>query len=250
MGLKTNGVRRLISAPVKRLLLPLVTSLRATRRTWRLRRGVARLRREAAAQAVSGETLSDLREAWGNLSYSADLSYLIQVARACLAPPGPFLECGSGLTTLVAGTILDVRGAELYSLEDEEDWHRQVASELSRLGVGSVRLVHGPLRDYGPFAWYDLEGVALPSAFSHLFCDGPAIFKDRWPPAVHARWRSGVVPVLQDRGVAVGEILLDDASDNRSAELRRQWEERGMVTEVVHTPTGAHIVARPRAERR
>jgi hypothetical protein len=60
---------------------------------------------------------------------------------------------------------------------------------------------------------------------------------------VHGNWRVGLVPVLAERGVQVGKILLDDADDGRSATLRRQWEQMGMRTEIVATETGPYLRA-------
>jgi hypothetical protein len=228
---------------VKRPLRPLVGHVRAFLRRRALRQGARDLRREVAAGAISRATLSRLREAWGNPGYSADLEFVAVVADAALTAGGPCLECGSGLTTLVAGIVTGERGLGLYTLEENERWLGEVADTLRDVGVHHVKGYHTPLRSYGEFAWYDLEEVALPPAFACVFCDGPAIWREAWPAEVHGNWRVGLVPVLAERGVQVGKILLDDADDGRSATLRRQWEQMGMRTEIVATETGPYLRA-------
>jgi hypothetical protein len=53
-----------------------------------------------------------------------------------------------------------------------------------------------------------------------------------------------VVPILAERHVHFGEILLDDADDPRCGGLRRIWEAAGIATEVVETATGPMVVGR------
>lgn len=237
------GMRRLMPEFVKRPLRPLVERIRARLRRRALRRGARDLRHEVASGAISRVTLGRLREAWGNPGYSADLEFVAAVAEAALTARGPCLECGSGLTTLVAGIVTGERGTALYTLEENERWLAEVADTLVDVEIHHVKRYHAPLRSYGTFAWYDLEGIALPPAFACVFCDGPSIGRRAWPPEVHGNWRMGLVAVLAERGIQVGQILLDDADDGRCATLRRQWERMGMRTEIITTETGPYLRA-------
>ena len=65
--------------------------------------------------------------------------------------------------------------------------------------------------------WYDLTGIDLPEHFELVVCDGPAVL-DHWGDS-YLMWRYGVLPVLKERGVTVGEMLLDDATEPRGANL-------------------------------
>jgi hypothetical protein len=205
----------------------------------------AELRRQAQSGTVTEELLTDVHAAWGNESWSADVSYLSAVVARMLDTNEGCVECGCGLTTMVAGIIAETRGTTLFSLEQEEKWRREVAERLTMLNVGHVELWHTPLRDYGEFAWYDLADRTLPSQVSYVFCDGPAVGKEAWPAIVHSRWRMGVVPVLQERKVRFREILLDDGDDARAPELVAQWEGYGVRTKTVDTPSGPFVLGTP-----
>ncbi|MGH7561038.1 MAG: hypothetical protein ACRENB_08455 [Gemmatimonadales bacterium] len=235
------GGRALLRPPVRLLRSLLV----AARRRRALHRLATELRRQSKGGAIDPALLLAMREAWGNKAFSADPAYLEAIAHRTLVAEGPCLECGSGLTTVVCGIVAESRGITIWSLEQSEEWYERVVADLRLLGVRSVVPWHAPLEEHEGFAWYEMRGRRLPSYFSHVFCDGPAVGPKRWPPAVHARWRAGVVPVLQSEGIRFGEIVLDDADDPRSAELRRLWADRGVTTSVIDTPTGPLIVGRP-----
>jgi len=212
-------------------------------------RAVRELRASARVGRVDGRLLRRLRRAWLNDSFAADAAYLGELASLVLSGPGPFLECGSGLSTLVAGIFAEARGARVMSLEQDADWHRQMLHWQERLALGNVEIRLAPITRQGDFAWYDLTGVNLPAAFSHVFCDGPALWKSEWADPMFANWRAGVVPLLRQRGIVLGEILLDDAENRRCAGVCRLWNQLGLTTELVATPTGSFVLARPQGER-
>ena len=88
-------------------------------------------------------------------------------------------------------------------------------AKFAQLAISNVELIYAPLRRYDDFAWFDIETVSLPPAFTHVFCDGPAVWGRKWAEPMKTNWRAGVVPVLQRRGITFDEILLDDSSDRR-----------------------------------
>ncbi|MCI0434365.1 MAG: hypothetical protein L0271_12115 [Gemmatimonadetes bacterium] len=234
--------RTLVPKPIRPLLRRLASPWLRAHRLHVLRNSVRELRRATRGGAIPIERIRALREAWGNEGFSADEFFLSALADAMLASDGPFLDLGSGLTTLVAGAIADAKRLTVISLEQDASWSAEVSATLEGVGITSVTLWHAPLKSHGDFAWYEVSDIALPAWFAHIFCDGPAIGPRRWPEAVHAGWRVGVVPVLQWLGIRFGGILLDDETDPRCPALCRKWNELGIHTRVVATPTGSFVV--------
>ena len=117
---------------------------------------------------------------------------------------------------------------------------------LDTLRLENVELCLAPLRTYDDFVWFNVHNRSLPDSFSHVFCDGPPIRPAAWQDPFYSSWRMGVVLVLQARGIRFDEIVLDDADDHRAPALCRRWEEAGLETSRVETPTGPFVVARPR----
>jgi hypothetical protein len=154
----------------------------------------------------------DLVYGWGNESFSALPEYLDAVAAYGRSATGPVLECGSGLTTLVLAAV----GADVWTLEHDEQWFRTVRDQLQRLGMG-VHLRLAPLRNYGQFDWYDVEPEQFP-VFSLVVCDGP--------PGDTRGGRYGLLSVLEDRLVGGCVVLLDDADRPGERDIVTAWGER------------------------
>lgn len=210
-----EGLRRKRVALMKRPLRRVMDILEAPARTRVLRRCVEVLRTWSHAEDVDPLLLQDLRRAWGNEAFSADLDFLAQIARRVLEGPGPFLECGSGLSTVVAAALADQHASSVWRLEQHQGWYTRLHATFAALGIGNAELWYAPLRKYRDFVWFDLQDRRLPSEFSHVFCDGPAVFASDWEEPFFSSWRAGVVPVLAEVRIHFGEILLDDASGAR-----------------------------------
>ncbi|MGQ0703910.1 MAG: hypothetical protein ACT4PM_12325 [Gemmatimonadales bacterium] len=217
--------------------------VRESFRIRRLRRYVRRLKQEGARGQVDRDLLGAIRRAWGNEGWAADVGYLVEVANRTVVGTGPFLECGSGLTTVIAGAVAGARRLRVFTLEQNEEWTREMKALLDALEVEGVSLWHAPLIPQNDFVWFDLNGRELPAAFDVVFCDGPSVGKSRWTEEQTLNWRSGVVPVLKRMRIDFGEILLDDMDDPRSERLVARWQAEGLRTRVVSTPTGPLLVA-------
>lgn len=234
--------RPLVPTSLKQPVRQFVEAWDSALRSRALERGVRALRRAVRARAVTPALCHRLREAWGNQAFTADAEFLAVIASRALAGPGPVLECGSGLSTVVLGVIADEWGSMVWSLEQDQRWYQFVRGMLLRFNVRGVTLWHAPLVERGDFVWFDLGARGLPPAFGDVVCDGPAVLPGEWPEPWHMGWRVGVVPELQRLGIRFGEIVLDDADDPRCPELRRRWSSLGVTTRVLPSATGSYVV--------
>jgi hypothetical protein len=209
--------------------------------TYQLSRCVKALRSGAQSR---DEILHTARSAWGNEGWSADIAYLAETAERVQRCAGPILECGSGLTTILAGAIAEHRGVSLFSLEQDAQWFSIIQRALARTRV-RVAVFHAPLRHYGDFVWYDLKGIELPRRFDLVLCDGPAVYEP-WSPGIQAQWRVGLLPVLNAAGTSVREVLCDDMEEPRAALLLDRWRnEFGCDHEIIATKYGRCAVVYP-----
>lgn len=215
--------------------------IQPTRRVWDdwvLRRAVETVRR-SDAPAVG--LLKRMRRAWGNEGFSADVFYLHELAKRVGACRGPILECGTGLTTIVAGILADKRNLQVWCLEQEKVWAEVIEQALVKYKIWNVHIVHAPLRLYGKpgdFVWYDIETLELPKNFELVLCDGPAVFEEQ-NLAVHCRWRYGLLPVLRNHSITVHDILLDDVDDPRAEQVLALWKKEFHTSQrVIHSAEG------------
>ena len=211
---------------------------RAARAAWQdheLRRAMQRLAGVPLGGVPDRETLTHLRGAWGNEGFSANLDFLEEVARQGAVTPGPVLECGSGLTTLVLGSVAGRRGVEIWTLEHDAEWHARVVAALRRHGLQGVRLCLAPLSDYGRFVWYVPPLERMPRAFQLVVCDGP--------PGTTPGGRYGLLPVMHERLASANVILLDDASRASESEVLRCWTmEAPLSVQLRELPGGTFAV--------
>jgi hypothetical protein len=232
-------IRRVLS-PVR----PAVDALRSWIRMRKLRAGLRELKNVTSEEQLDLALIVRIRAAWGNPGWTGDAGFLREVAARVWRCPGPVLDCGSGLSTVILASLASRHGATVWSLEQDRRWYEHMERILPALGIVNVVLWYTPLRSYGDFLWFDLGSHQLPPHFPTVSCDGPAVKNAAGSPEQVDAWRSGVLPVLQDLGVSFDEILLDDAEDPRSAGLIERWQRGGLETELVATPTGSLIVAR------
>lgn len=224
--------------PVKRLVPKSVK--RAAKKSLleqALRRSMRRLAALKEGEAPSRELLSDLLTAWSNDGFAADLDYLEEVARHAATVEGHVLECGSGLTTLLAGVLAGRRGFETWSLEHHTEWHARVGAALKENNVPRAHLALAPLKSYGDFSWYDPPLHEMPGAFGLVICDGP--------PWTTPGGRYGLLPVMHGHLPADSFILLDDANRPDEQDALNRWsKEFGLTFEMRETNEGAYAVVK------
>jgi len=149
-----------------------------------------------------------LREAWGNLGFTADTDYLLEAVRLAQQKRGPILECGSGVSTILFASL----GIELTSLEHDSAWAATCRQFAVDHGL-RTNVVHAPLVSYGDFDWYETPSD-LPSP-NLILCDGP--------PASTRGGRYGLLPVLNDRLSRDCLILMDDGERPEDFRTAQQW---------------------------
>ena len=174
----------------------------------------------------AAQLMDDLTYGWGNETFSALNEYIAEVVTQTLAVRGPILECGSGLTTILMGTIAQETGRKVWTLENSPQWADQVQAVLDRRGITSVRLCVAPLRDYGGFEWYDPPLNEMPDGFRLVVCDGP--------PGDTKGGRYGLLPVMTHKLAPRCIVLLDDAAREGERQAAARWQaEDGASIEAV-----------------
>jgi Methyltransferase domain len=175
----------------------------------------------------SRELLDQLRRGWGNQGWSGRTAYLEEVVKWAAITPGPVLECGSGLTTILLGLYAGRRGVPLWTLEHDFAWHKRIANVLSDRHISSVNLSLAPLRDFGSFSWYAPPLTLMPAEFKLVVCDGP-------PERTTRGKRFGLLPVMGKRLASNCVILLDDLNIELEDNVIDHWAaERVAMTKIL-----------------
>lgn len=152
---------------------------------------------------------------WKN-EWSAQWEYLSGILDAVANSAGPVLECGSGITTLLAGIRCMQLGRRLYSLEHDPDWASRLQLLIHRYRIDSVTINTTAIVSYGNYSWYELSNTALPSGINVVICDGP--------PGTTPGGRVGLIPQLKGRLSKNCQILLDDAARPGEQSVLKVWE--------------------------
>jgi Methyltransferase domain len=211
-------MRAFVPRPVRRQLRTLVTGVR-------LRYAIAQLARVPEGRTPSARTLTLLQRAWGNEGFAAKTEYLRTLVAAAATTPGPILECGSGVTTLLLAALAGRRGVEVWSLEHLPEWQQKVVRAIRRFPHTTV--VKAALRSYGAFDWYGVPPGVLPKHFALVVCDGP--------PGATRGGRYGLLPILGDR-LQGATVLLDDAHRPDEQEILARWQrEAGCTYRIAET---------------
>lgn len=191
--------------------------IRDARRRFVFWRAMKRYLRDPKASTETGSrVLADLNYGWGNEGWSASSDYLTSCIDRALTSPGPILECGSGLSTILIGAVAHQRGINYWVLEDSQEWADKVQKCLIRYGFSSVKLCTKPLKNYVDYCWYDPPLKSMPAAFSLIVCDGPA--------GSTPGGRYGLVPVMRNQLSKDCVILLDDAGREEELSIVSRWK--------------------------
>jgi hypothetical protein len=159
--------------------------------------------------------MEQLVRGWGNEAWSADSELLTAALEWLPRTKGAIAECGSGLSTLVLASAAAVAERQLTSFEHDPAWAARLLQDLPAHAQTSVDLCVTPIRSYGDFDWYSLEGVAPPQDIGFVLCDGP--------PGSTRGGRYGLGPLLRPFLAPGCIILLDDTQRPHEHEIVRRW---------------------------
>lgn len=183
-----------------------------------------------ANEAPGLDVLTELAQAWGEDGFRAVGGYLEEVTRWAAEARGPVLEIGSGLTTLIIGSVAGRRGLQVWTLEHHPEFFRNTEAKLKRYNLNNVHLTLAPLRDYGDFCWYDPPINELPRDFSLIAADGP--------PGDVKGGRFGLLPVLRSHFASGAVVLLDDAERPQEKAVLQKWASEYGLTHQSHARDG------------
>jgi hypothetical protein len=208
------GLKRFVPAPIKQFA-------KDARLNWKLRKAITAISNLRPGQTPTAIMLRDLQIGWGNQDYAARTAFLQEVAIRAITTPGPILECGSGLTTILLGLLAGRRGVQTHSLEHVSDWQNRIKRTLDQFKIPQVEVHCAPLRPYDGFDWYDPRHSELPKQFELVVCDGP--------PGDTRGGRYGLLPVLGQRLGPQAVILLDDTEREGETEVLRRWSAKARI---------------------
>ena len=204
---------------------PLQTQIKRSYQGFVFKRALARLRALSEGDWPTDRDLANLFYGWGNPSHAANPEYLRFCIKLARESPGPILECGSGLSTIVLGLEAAHGRSSVHTLEHIPFWAQKVQKILDENEIARVNLHVAPLRNYGRYHWYDPPLAQMPSEFSLVICDGP--------PRKTLGRRYGLLPQMFSRLSAQFLILLDDVHRSQDQELLARWaDEYGLIAEI------------------
>jgi predicted O-methyltransferase YrrM len=187
---------------------------REQHRRYVFRRAMRRLSQQLQSAEFAQPVLSDLVYGWAN-SWSVKPEYIAAFLRGAREAEGPILECGSGLSTVLLGSVAQRTGNRVWSLEHDRAWAKRTRDALRRFGITSVELCVSDLRDYGSYTWYNPPAARMPTDFALVVCDGP--------PGQTPGGRYGLLPILGSHLKPGCTILLDDAARPMEREALARW---------------------------
>ncbi len=179
----------------------------------RKRQGILDPRLDAAIERLlvgddSLETFVDIVKYRDN-PFGASGQMLKDIYDAALKADRPILECGAGMSTIVAGIACLRTGQTVHALEHDLEYFRVVRNYLELWKLRSVALHYAPMQEYPehiqangkPLMWYEIHDE-LPKSFAICIIDGPP----------RRFGREGVFKLMLDR-IKYGSWIVDDTED-------------------------------------
>jgi len=209
---------------------------------WRRVHGVADQAFADALDAVRAGTEGPkdylaLAEKWGNSPWTAGdglLSAWIELARDTT---GPILECGAGLSTLLAAAANPE--VEVWALEHDAEWAVRVKAAAEQHGLSNLTVLTTPIMDgfYAiPPAPSSHHSAAMPRQFSLVLVDGP-------PRGEGQNDRGGLIRAGLDLDDAI--VVWDDLDQGVMNDMvRATCAYYGVEPHIFNHPTKNFAIAR------
>jgi hypothetical protein len=188
--------------------------LERQRRRWIFDRALAKFKLCHDDGDVPPDLVKQLVYGWNN-PWSAQEEYIQAFLTAAGNAPGPILECGSGLSTILLGVVAQRNGNQVWCLEHNPAWLAKLRRTLARYAIDSVNVCWADIVGYEGYSWYDRPAAGLPRDFALAVCDGP--------PGTTPGGRYGFLPVMRDYCRPGCQILLDDAGRPSERDVLERW---------------------------
>jgi hypothetical protein len=168
-----------------------------------------------AGRPHDARLMERLVRGWGNEAWSAGAALLNAVMDWLPKSTGTIAECGSGISTLVLATAAHASARDVFSFEHDAAWAAKLRDAIPVTLRSSVDLCVTPIRSYGDFDWYSLDGVTPPTDIGFVLCDGP--------PGSTRGGRYGLGPVLKPYLARGCIVLLDDTQRSSEHQVVLRW---------------------------
>jgi predicted O-methyltransferase YrrM len=199
----------------KLIPLPIRKSLLKTHQSYVFKDALKELALMVEKNAIDINVIKKLIYGWGNQGYSAMTDYLETCIEYAYKTEGNIIECGSGLSTIIVGSIAQKKGVQLISFEHNSFWGARTATKVKELQLKNITIKINNLKDYGGYSWYDVDISTLPSPVTLVICDGP--------PAQTNGGRYGLVPQLGNLLKPGSVILMDDVVRDDEQLVMKKW---------------------------
>lgn len=136
----------------------------------------------------------ELHAAWGSAYSLRPISLMLAFKMACRCDD-PFIETGSGLSSIVLGLAAERRNVSVTTIESDADYAKATQAALDDAGIFTVGVNHCPLDEKGLLT----NTPGLPSRVGFWLHDGPLTFDGR----------NAVFGMLADH-VRHARIMVDD----------------------------------------
>lgn len=166
-------------------------------------------------QIPSRELIKKLVYAWGNQGFSAQIDYIDTCINKTLNSEGLIFECGSGLSTLLIGTIAKKQNRQMISFEHIGLWADRIQKELKKNQLDTNTIYHRELKDYGAYAWYNIDNFAC-DKIGMCICDAP--------PGNTKGGRRGFMYQFKNHFLPGSIILVDDTVRADEQQMIEEWK--------------------------
>lgn len=184
-----------------------------------------KVRQDPSLLFTNGDVIDWAYYGWGT-GWAASRDFLRSALAHANATSGSILECGSGLSTLLLGFVLQDRDRRLITLEHDAAYASRLQRLLNRYGLSCVQLCVAPLQDYGGYDWYTIPMGARECRYDLVICDGP--------PGTTRGGRYGLLPQMSPYLNKPCIVLLDDAARRSERDTLCKWQAQfGGVVSIV-----------------